>query len=230
MWAEVAFSLDPPELHGLSPGQSLWLLAGAVGVVLVLTVLPYFFTGRARWHQVLLLLLLRLAALGVALLVLARPSFSYEELEGLEPSRLLVLVDASTSMTTPDDFGGQSRMSADGYVESAPEWIGEIAASSVSYDLHDKLNAYRRNGVREYFVWRVLDREVDWFVLREGRYERLALSASSWYQSEVFPGLWLDAAALLRGDLATVLNVAQQGIASPEHAAFVQRLQNARRP
>src|SRR4029079_15967251 len=113
----------------------------------------------------------------------------------------------------------------DGYVEFAPEWVGEIAASSVGYDLHDKLNAYRRNGVREYFVWRVLDREIDCFVLRDGRYERLALAPSGWHQSEVFPGLWLDAAALLRGDLATVLKVVQQGVASPEHAAFVQQLQ-----
>lgn len=122
------------------------------------------------------------------------------------------------------DFGGQSRTSDDGYVELAPEWIGEIAASSVSYDLHDKLNAYRRNGVREYVVWRVLDREVDWFILREGRYDRMAPATASWYESEVFPGLWLDAAALVRGDLATVLKVAQQGIASPQHAVFVKQL------
>jgi hypothetical protein len=123
------------------------------------------------------------------------------------------------------NFGGQSLLSEDGYVERAPEWVGEIAASSVSYDLHDKLEAYLRNGVREYVVWRVLDAEVDWFVLREGRYERLALSPAGYFQSEVFPGLWLDPAALLRGDLATVLKVVQQGVASPEHAAFVKHLQ-----
>jgi Uma2 family endonuclease len=37
----------------------------------------------------------------------------------------------------------------DGYIEGAPELIAEIAAGSASYDLHDKLNAYRRNKVRE---------------------------------------------------------------------------------
>ena len=42
--------------------------------------------------------------------------------------------------------------------------------------------------------------------------------------SEVFPGLWLDPAALLGGDLATVLAIVQQGLASPEHHAFVARL------
>jgi Uma2 family endonuclease len=37
-------------------------------------------------------------------------------------------------------------------VEGAPELIVEIAASSASYDLHDKLRVYRRNGVQEYIV------------------------------------------------------------------------------
>jgi hypothetical protein len=41
-------------------------------------------------------------------------------------------------------------------------------------------------------------------------------------------GPWLDAAALLRGDLATVARVAQEGIASEEHAAIVVRLQTAK--
>jgi hypothetical protein len=66
------------------------------------------------------------------------------------------------------ECGGQSRIDAEGYVEGAPELVAEVAASSVSYDLHVKLNVYRRHGVREYIVWRVLDEAIDWFVLREG--------------------------------------------------------------
>jgi Uma2 family endonuclease len=120
--------------------------------------------------------------------------------------------------------GGQARIDADGYIEGAPELVAEIAASSASYDLHAKLRVYRRNGVREYIVWRVLDREIDWFVLRAGQYERLSLDAAGLYRSEVFPGLWLDPTALLRGDLATMLAVVQRGLASPEHAAFAARL------
>jgi Uma2 family endonuclease len=120
--------------------------------------------------------------------------------------------------------GGQACIDADGYIEGAPELVAEVAASSASYDLHAKLRVYRRNGVREYIVWRVLDREIDWFVLRAGQYERLSLDAEGLYRSEVFPGLWLDPAALLRGDLATVLAVVHRGLASPEHAAFVSRL------
>ncbi len=120
--------------------------------------------------------------------------------------------------------GGQARIDADGYIEGAPELVAEVASSSASYDLHAKLRVYRRNGVREYIVWRVLDQEIDWFVLRAGQYERVPLDAEGLYRSEVFPGLWLDPAALLRGDLATVLAVVQHGLASPEHAAFATRL------
>ena len=125
------------------------------------------------------------------------------------------------------EHGGQSRNSGK-YVAGAPELIVELAASSASYDLHDKLRAYRRNEVREYVVWRVWDRAIDWFLLREDRYERLAPDAAGQYRSEVLSGLWLDAAALLRGDLAQVIAVLQQGLAAPEHAHFVSRLQQQR--
>jgi Uma2 family endonuclease len=120
--------------------------------------------------------------------------------------------------------GGQARIDADDYIEGAPELVVEVASSSASYDLHVKLRVYRRNGVREYIVWRVLEQELDWFVLRAGQYARMSVDAEGLLKSEVFPGLWLDPAALLRGDLATVLAVVQRGLASPEHAAFVARL------
>jgi Uma2 family endonuclease len=73
--------------------------------------------------------------------------------------------------------GGQVRLSEDGIIEGAPELVAEVASSSVSYDLHAKLHVYRRNGVCEYLVWRVLDQEVDWFVLRDGQYEPMPMDA-----------------------------------------------------
>jgi len=124
-------------------------------------------------------------------------------------------------------YGGQSR-DCDDYVEGAPELVAEVTSSSASYDLHDKLRAYRRNGVREYVVWRVWDGEIDWFVLREEVYVRLAPTAEGVYRSEVFPGFFLDAAALAAGNLAQAIQVVQQGLGSPEHAEFVARLQQAR--
>lgn len=124
----------------------------------------------------------------------------------------------------PAEKGGQARVDEEGYVVGGPELIVEVASSSASYDLHAKKRVYRRHGVREYLVWRVLDREVDWFVLRGGRYERLPAGEDGVTRSEVFPGLWLDTAALVADDLQRVLAVLQAGIAAPEHAAFADQL------
>jgi Uma2 family endonuclease len=124
--------------------------------------------------------------------------------------------------------GGQSRTSADDYVEGAPELITEIAASSASYDLHDKLEAYRRNGVREYIVWRTLDRAIDWFKLQDGQYVPQTPDSEGIVKSAVFPGLWLDVKAMLAGDRARVLQVLQRGVASAEHQEFVAQLSERR--
>jgi len=122
-------------------------------------------------------------------------------------------------------LGGQSKIDEDGYIEGAPELIAEVAASSVSIDLHKKKNLYLRSGVREYIVWRTYDRQMDYFVLRQQRYEALAPDANGIWRSEIFPGLWLDGTSLLAGDLTAALKVVQQGISSREHAEFVSRLQ-----
>ncbi|MEQ8960245.1 MAG: Uma2 family endonuclease [Coleofasciculus sp. C2-GNP5-27] len=117
--------------------------------------------------------------------------------------------------------GGQSTVSDDDYIEGAPELIVEIAASSVSIDLHQKLNVYRRNGVQEYLVWRVENGELDWFRLNAGEYVKVAPNSEGIICAVVFPGLWLDRAALLAGDLAKVLDILQQGLASQDHQDFV---------
>ncbi|NET57988.1 MAG: Uma2 family endonuclease [Symploca sp. SIO2E6] len=109
---------------------------------------------------------------------------------------------------------GQSTISEDGYVEGAPELIVEIAASTVSIDLRDKQRAYQRNQVQEYLVWRVYDQQFDWFRLRGGKYIKLQPDEQGIIKSEIYPGLWLDVNALLSGNLAKVLEVLQQGIAS----------------
>ena len=125
--------------------------------------------------------------------------------------------------------GGQVQISEDDYIEGSPELVAEVASSSVSFDLGKKLEVYRRNGVREYLVWRVLDREVDWFVNRDGQFDRLLPTSDGVIRSTVFPGLWLHPAALVGGDRDTVKTVLQQGLNSPEHAEFVAQLEKARK-
>jgi Uma2 family endonuclease len=122
------------------------------------------------------------------------------------------------------ETNGQSRINEDDYVEGAPELIVEIAASSASYDLHEKLKVYRRNQVQEYLIWRVYDHQFDWFRLQQGEYIQLQPNADNIICSQIFPGLWLDKIALLGGDLGKVLAVLQQGLASPEHEDFISRL------
>ena len=102
--------------------------------------------------------------------------------------------------------GGGVRITDEGYLEGSPELIVEIAASSASYDLHDKMEAYRRAGVQEYVVWQVLEGRIDWFRLRDGAYVPLAPDARGIAASEVFPGLRLNVPAMLAGDRAGVLS------------------------
>src|SRR5206468_4114745 len=97
--------------------------------------------------------------------------------------------------------GGQSLIDPEGYVVGPPELVGEISASTASYDLHDKLRAYEKNRVQEYIVWRVDDQAIDWFILRSGKFRRLPKDKDGIYRSKVFPGLWLDPRALIEGDL-----------------------------
>jgi Uma2 family endonuclease len=136
------------------------------------------------------------------------------------------------NMPQPDAYlfvdrsrGGQAIIDEDDYVAGAPELVAEVASSSVSYDLGVKLEVYRRHQAREYLVWRVLDGQVDWFTLVGDRFEPLAPGPDGILRSLVFPGLWLDASALLRGDLAAAFAALQRGIESADHAEFVKRLQ-----
>jgi len=120
--------------------------------------------------------------------------------------------------------GGQVRLGEKEYLEGAPELIVEVSASTASYDLHDKLQAYERNGVREYIVWRVEDGEIDWFRLRGKKYVRVRPDDKGVIASPVFPGLRLHVSAMLEGDLKKVLAELRKGLRSPEHAEFVRKL------
>jgi Uma2 family endonuclease len=123
--------------------------------------------------------------------------------------------------------GGRVRISEDDYLEGAPEWVGEVATSTASYDLHSKLNAYRRNQIHEYLVVLPQQQEVRWFQLRNDRYEPMA-AESGILRSRHFPGLWLNVPALLADDAASVLTTLHAGLDTPGHAEFVRRLETAR--
>jgi Uma2 family endonuclease len=100
---------------------------------------------------------------------------------------------------------GGPRITEGDYVEGAPQLVIEIAASPASYDLHSKLEAYRRNGVSEYVVWRVQNSMLDWFRLHEGEYVWVEPDEDGVIESAQFPGLRLNVPKLLAGDVAGVL-------------------------
>jgi Uma2 family endonuclease len=119
--------------------------------------------------------------------------------------------------------GGKSWLE-DNYLPGPPELVVEVSLISVTQDLGNKLKVYRRHGVPEYLVWQLGEQRFDWFVLRDADYVPLAAGPHGSLRSVVFPGLWLDAQALLAGDLKGVLKHLQKGLDSAEHAAFVKKL------
>ncbi|MBI2806843.1 MAG: Uma2 family endonuclease [Planctomycetes bacterium] len=125
------------------------------------------------------------------------------------------------------EYGGQVWEDDAGYINGPPDFVGEISDSTQSIDLHQKKNDYEEAGVREYLVVATRTKQVFWFVRRRGKFREIKPDADGILRSHVFPGLWLDAAALLRRDYKQVLAVLRQGIGSPEHTAFVAKLAKA---
>jgi Uma2 family endonuclease len=123
------------------------------------------------------------------------------------------------------EYGGQVYADEDEYLNGAPELIVEIGSATESIDLNRKKLDYQKAGVREYVVLALRTQQVFWFVRQRGKYKEVPLPADGIFRSRVFPGLWLDAEAMLSGDRRRVLAALRQGLATPEHAAFVAKLQ-----
>ena len=135
-------------------------------------------------------------------------------------------VQPDFSLRIRPELGGRTTTARE-FISGGPELVVEVARSSRKIDLGPKKDDYERAGVREYLVVALDPDEVFWFVLRGGRFERMPVGENGLYRSEVFPGLWLDPSALLAEDLARLVAVVDLGAATPEHAAFVARLDRA---
>ncbi len=126
----------------------------------------------------------------------------------------------------PREFGGQARIE-DGYIVGAPELVIEIARSSRYFDLGEKKADYERAGVREYLVVELDPERIHWFIRRGDQFIDLPPGGDGIHRSEAFPGLWLDPEALFSEDLDRLVEVLEQGMATPEHADFAARLARA---
>ena len=132
-----------------------------------------------------------------------------------------------THLRIDKEAGGNAAVSEDGYLEGPPELVAEVAASSASIDLHAKRNAYRRNGVQEYIVWRTIDSRIDWWELVDGDYVPLPADEAGVIESHIFPGLRLATQALLAGELSAAVGVVEDGLRSSAHKAFCEAIDPA---
>jgi Uma2 family endonuclease len=123
------------------------------------------------------------------------------------------------------EFGGRTQLTEDDYLQGPPELVVEVAHSSRAIDLFSKKQRYAKAGVQEYLVVSVRPLEIFWFDLPSGK--RFVVNDDGSYQSVIFPGLWIHAEALLH-QTEKSLDVLDQGLSSPEHAAFVEQLASRR--
>jgi Uma2 family endonuclease len=124
------------------------------------------------------------------------------------------------------EYGGQSSTDENDCVVGAPELIIEIASSSRAFDLHAKKKDYMRYGVREYLVQCVAESELRWFDLATD--VELHGDSAGILRMKTFPGLWINGIALLSRDYQRLMQALEEGLASPEHAAFVRDLAERR--
>jgi Uma2 family endonuclease len=150
-------------------------------------------------------------------------------IEGLSPSSL-VLPDG-TSVPEPDlllcvdpDAGGGTHDGPRDALYGVPELIVEIANTSEFKDLGQKKNLYQRNQIPEYLVWRTRRKKIMLFTLEDNSYRQLEPSADGILKSRSYPGLWLDTTALVDNRSFDAIQTLSAGLASPEHARFVEKL------
>ena len=125
------------------------------------------------------------------------------------------------------ECGGRTRDEGT-FVGGAPELVVEVSTTTRYVDLGPKKADYERAGVQEYLVRAIDPDEIYWFGQEQAELVQRSVGDDGLYRSTMFPGLWLDPAALLRGDRRRLHAVVNLGCATPEHAAFVARLAAAR--
>lgn len=121
------------------------------------------------------------------------------------------------------EAGGRSQIDSEDYLGGAPELIVEVAASSASIDTRGKRHVYRRNGIQEYLVWRVLEKQLDWWELVDDEYQALR-PVEGILESRAFPGLRLAVPPLIAWNLKPVLDELQSGLQSEAHRVFAAQL------
>ena len=176
---------------------------------------PVHFIQHGRPHGTVMAWLLNYALATPGLAWADNTSLRLDYDNEFQPDAMLFIEEA---------HGGTCRISSDDFLEGPPELVVEVSGSSVSFDMNTKLRVYRRNGVQEYLVLLAQEERAVWHVLVEGEYQALEADEQGILRSQVFPGLWLHSEYFWTGDLAGLMAVLNQVLASQEHVDFVATL------
>lgn len=126
------------------------------------------------------------------------------------------------------EFGGQSSIEGK-LITGAPELVVELSLTSTDIDFGPKLRLYERAQVREYITIEILARGIAWRVHEKGRYREIEPGDDGVLRCMTFPGLWLNVQAYWERDDEQLAATLEAGLATPEHAAFVQHLKEPAR-
>lgn len=96
-------------------------------------------------------------------------------------------------------------------MKGGPDIAVEIVSrDSRDRDYGDKMRAYRKAGVTEYWINDALQNRVEFHRLEKRRYQLVALENSRIFRSKVLPGFWLDVEWLLAKPLPSASACLQQ--------------------
>lgn len=131
--------------------------------------------------------------------------------------------DLSLRIRPPHGQSSNVKLKKANYIKGAPELVAEISLSSKAIDLHLKKERYEQLGVLEYLVVCVEEPgEVFWFDFKAGK--RLVPTKEGILRSICFPGLWIDAPALLSCDSDRLSKVLSRGKRTKAYKEFANRL------
>jgi len=119
---------------------------------------------------------------------------------------------------------GQLIIDNDGYLVGVPELVVEVSASTISVDSNEKYLVYQKYGVKEYLLWNTEAKKITWYGRSGSKFVPMKPNREGIIKSKAFPGLWLNVAAMLKGNLKLVLKTLQEGLSSKEHQKFVASL------
>lgn len=155
------------------------------GIVYIMSPVSADFHGGQ--HTTLTGLLWTYAMLSSKVACMDNTTVRISETTSIQPDTLLKKLPEGASKLETDDAG---------YLVGIPDLIAEVSGSSASIDLGRRRDICAAAGVSEYLVWVTYENSFHWWHLEGGAYQPLPENDGV-FESRAFPGLVIDAKALL---------------------------------